>query len=81
MSSTWNYELVLDREAVDAIIKRAAGLRSPEWRAVKFYVEHAVESALTGWAQRAMPERVQQDADVLALGLMNVENLRRDPDT
>ena|SRR5690348_5747787 len=77
---TYVHELRLDGEAIDAIVARAAGrLDPPRWAAVRCHVYASVESALLDWARHALKERVENDADVLALGLMNLENPRRRP--
>lgn len=73
--------MVLDDEAVDSIIRRAGrGAAGPGWPAVVQYTMLAVQQALLDWASKAFPREVQSDADVLAIGLMNLKNLHRRED-
>lgn len=68
-------ELRLEEEAVQAIIERASGRSPNEWPVVLQYAFLAVQQSMLEWARKQFPDRVQREADALALGLMNLQNL------
>lgn len=55
--------VTLDADCIQAIVAKAAGRELPVWRHVRAELGLAIEQAVLGWAEKALPAAVQYQRD------------------
>jgi hypothetical protein len=73
----FNCELQLDRDSVQAIVEKAAGVPQASWSHVRTELSIAIEQTVLNWADAALKPRVDRVRAERELAEMNLENLLR----